>query len=362
MLQQPHAVAHIVLDSCAGRDGGREALEAAAIASLQLDHQITVVGDESAITDALAKIAHDAERLRVAHARDRCEPDQDAADVLRQAPRNSIVVGLEIAARDPSAVFVSAGAPGTIVAGAQQILNRIPGVPHAALAAVYPTLRPHGPVSDLFALLLDVGATVECSGDDLVTFAAMGAAYASKISRIDRPRVALLCNGHGIANAPVRAREAHRRLLAAKPAFEYVGCIRADSVTSGDADVIVTDGFSGDVLLRTLEGVAATGESLLRRAAEKFQWRVGVQMLSDGISAIREFTDWENYGGAPLLGFGRAVVVTQADSGRRAFLNAIRLGAKIDRLQVIAAVSEGVAAFHGLSGPPRAPAPDPEAT
>lgn len=355
-------MAHIVLDSCAGRDGGREALEAAAIASLQLEHQITVVGDEAEITAALQKIAHDAERLGVAHARDRCDPDLDACDALVQAPRNSTVVGLELVARDPAAVFVSAGPTGLIVLAAQQILGRIPGVPNAALAAVYPTLRPHGPVSDLFALLLDVGATVECSADDLVTFAAMGAAYAARISRIDRPRVALLCNGPGIANAPPRVRDAHRRLLAVpadppRPGaeFEYVGCLRADHVTSGDADVIVTDGFTGDTLLRTLEGVAATGESLLRRAAEKFQWRIGVQMLSDGISAIREFTDWENYGGAPLLGFDRAVVVTQANSGRRAFLNAIRLGVKIDRLQVLAGVAAGVAAFHGLGPAPEAP-------
>lgn len=344
-------MAHIVLDSCAGRDGGREALEAAAIASLQLEHQITVVGDESEITAALQKIAHDAERLRVAHARDRCQPDLDAREALLQSPRNSAVVGLEIVARDPDAVFVSAGSPGIIVQAAQQILGRIDGVPHAALAAVYPTLRPHGPISDLFALLLDVGATVECDADDLVTFAAMGAAYAGKISRIDRPRVALLANGATVALAPPRVREAHRRLLAAEGAgFEYVGCIRADHVTAGDADVVVTDGFSGDILLRTLEGVAETGEILLRRAAEKFQWRIGVQMLSDGISAIREFTDWENYGGAPLLGFDRAVIVTQANSGRRAFLNAIRLGAKMNRLEVIDAVRSGVAALHRRAG------------
>jgi glycerol-3-phosphate acyltransferase PlsX len=357
-------VAHIVLDSCAGRDGGREALEAAAIASLQLEHQITVVGDEAEITAALQKIAHDAERLRVAHARDRCQPDLDAREALRQSPRSSAVVGLEIVARDPSAVFVSAGSPGIIVHAAQQILGRIDDVPHAALAAVYPTLRPHGPISDLFALLLDVGATVECDAADLVTFAVMGAAYAAKISRIDRPRVALLANGASVTLAPPRVQAAHQRLLtaASRPSgsepgtqFEYVGCIRADHVTTGDADVIVTDGFTGDILLRTLEGVAETGESLLRRAAEKFQWRIGVQMLSDGIPAIREFTDWENSGGAPLLGFDRAVVVTQANSGRRAFLNAVRLGIKIDRLQVIDAVRAGVAAFH-------APQPEAEAT
>lgn len=351
-------MAHIVLDTCAGRDGGREALEAAAIASLQLEHQITVVGDESDITAALQKIAHDAERLRVAHARDRCEPDLDPREVLARAPRNSVLVGLEIVARDPSAVLVSAGQPGLLVYAAQQMLGKIAKVHRAALAAVYPTLRPHGPVSDPFALLLDVGATVQCDADDLIDFAAMGAAYAAKISRIDRPRVALLSNGSGVAGAPTRVREAHRRLLSATPGFEYVGCLRADHVTTGDADVIVTDGFSGDVLLRTLEGVAATGENLLRRAAEKLQWRLGVQMLESGIKTIREFTDWENYGGAPLLGVDRAVIVAQANSGRRAFLNAIRLGAKIDRLQVIAAVSEGVAALRDRLA---APTPDEEA-
>lgn len=337
-------MAHIVIDTWAGREAGAEALEAAAIASIELDHQITVVGDSQEITGALARIAHDAEHLKVAHARDRVDPEHDLRAAL--AARSSIAVGLEILARDPGAIFISAGPPALIVAAARRTLGRIPSVGRAALAAVYPTLRPHGPASDPFALLLDVGATVQCTSEDLVAFAAMGAAYAAKISRIERPRVALLSNGTTGSGAPPRVRDAHRRLLKGPPGFEYVGCLRADHVTSGDADVIVTDGFSGDVLLRTLEGIAATGEVLIKRAAEKFQWRLGVQMLGDGIAAIREFTDWENYGGAPLLGLDRAVVVTQANSGRRAFLNAIRLGAKIDRLKVLAAVAEGVAALR----------------
>lgn len=337
-------MAHIVIDTCGGREGGAEALEAAAIASLELDHQLTLVGDEAALTGRLARIAHDAERLRVVHAGDPVDPEQPLR--LALAARSSVTVGLQLLARDPGAVFISAGPPALLVAAARSTLGRIPSVGRAALAAVYPTLRPHGPASDPFALLLDVGATVQCSSEDLVTFAAMGAAYAAKISSIERPRVALLSNGAATGGAPPRVRDAHRRLLQGPPGFEYVGCLRADHVTSGDADVIVTDGFTGDVLLRTLEGVAATGELLIKRAAERFQWRLGVQMLGDGIAAIREFTDWENYGGAPLLGIDRAVIVTQANSGRRAFLNAIRLGAKIDRLKVLEAVADGVAALR----------------
>jgi glycerol-3-phosphate acyltransferase PlsX len=344
-------VAHIVIDTGGGREGGLEALEAAALASLDRDHQITVVGDESSVTAALQRIAHDAEHLRVAHAPDRVDLERSPQEALAAAPRTSIAVGLELLVRDPKAIFVSAGAPGLLVAAATRALGRLPDAGRVALAAVYPTLRPHGPASDPFALLLDVGATVQSSADDLVCFAAMGAAYAAKISRIDRPRVALLSNGAAGFSAPPRVRDAHRRLLAAPAGFEYVGCIRADHVTSGDADVIVTDGFTGDVLLRTLEGVAATGESLIKRAAERFQWRLGVQMLANGIAAIREFTDWENYGGAPLLGLDRAVIVAQANSGRRAFLNAIRLGAKIDRLQVLDAVAAGVAALRAQEPP-----------
>ncbi len=339
-------MAHIVIDICAGREGGGEALEAAAIASLEHEHQITVVGDESDITAALHRIPHDAEHLAVAHAGDRIDPELELTAALAAAPRSSIAVGMELLARDPAAIFISAGGGAAIVSTARRLLGKIPSVERAALAAVYPTLRPHGPGSDPFALLLDVGATVQCSAEDLVRFAAMGAAYATKISRIAQPRVALLSNGTGLSGAPERVRGAHRRLQQATPGFEYIGCLRADHVTSGDADVIVTDGFTGDVLLRTLEGIAATGELLLKRAAERFQWRLGVQMLGDGLQAIREFTDWENYGGAPLLGLDRAVIVTQANSGRRAFLNAIRLGAKMDRLQVLDAVAAGVAALR----------------
>ncbi len=338
-------MAHIVIDTCIGRDCGLEVLEAAGIASLERAHQLSLVGDEQQVTTALQKIAHDAEHIQVVHAPDRLDPSLGAAGIA-SAPHSSIAVALELLVRDPAAIYISAGNAGAIVATALRTLGRIPSVGRVALAAVYPTLRPHGPASDPFALLLDVGATVQCSGDDLVTFAAMGAAYAAKISRIDRPRVALLANGSDVANAPTRIREAHRALQREVHGFEYIGCLRADHVTSGDADVIVTDGFTGDVLLRTLEGVASTGEALLKRAAERFQWRLGVQMLGDGLAAIREFTDWENYGGAPLLGLDRAVVITQANSGRRAFLNAIRLAVKIDRLQVLDAVAAGVKALR----------------
>ena len=339
----------IVLDTTAGAAG--EALAAAAIASLELDVQLVVVGDAARATEALRGLAHDAERLRVVHAPDALDPALDPHEALRLAPRAAIAVGLEIAARDHEAVFVSAGHPGAIVHHALHTLGRLPGVQRAALAAVYPTLQHRGPQDDPFALLLDVGATLQCGAEHLIAFAAMGAAYAGKISALERPRVGLLSNGPSPAGAPPRVRQAHERLRRGDLPFAYIGMLRGDQVTLGEADVIVTDGFTGDVLVRTLEGVAATAEALLRRAEERFQWRLGMKALGGGIAKLRALTDWENYGGAPLLGVDRPVILTQADSGRRAFVNAIRLGAKMERLRVIDAIAAGARAVAEEAAP-----------
>ncbi len=339
-------VTTIVVDTCAGQAG--QALEAAAIASLELDVQVVVVGDESDITDQLNKIAHDAERLSVLHAPHVLPDGVSAQTVDEVAPRSSLAVGLAYTATQPDAVFISAGRPSILIHYATQSLQRIPSVGRLALAAVYPTLHHRGPNDDPFALLLDVGATAQCTGDHLVTFAAMGAAYASKISGVVRPRVALLSNGRSVSAAPLSVQDADLRLQRHELAFDYIGTIRGDQITVGEADVIVTNGFTGDVVVRTLEGVAATAEALLVKAQDRFQWRLGMSILGGGIDRLREFTNWENYGGAPLLGVQHPVIVTQSNSGLRAFLNAIRLGAKIVRLEVIGSIGAGVEALRNL--------------
>lgn len=326
----------IVLDTCHGQQNGREALEAAAIASLQLDVQVVVVGDEDVIEPVLREIAYDAERLRVLHAENSSLPIP-----------TSIARGLQLSAQELDSVFISAGPSSSIVSEAHLRLQRLPFVKRAALAAVYPTLHSRSPTQDPFALLLDVGANHTCDAEDLLTFALMGAAYAGKIADLDQPRVALLSNGQDSSNAPPAIQQADLRLGSLNDdSFLYTGCIRGDQVILGDADVIVMDGFTGDILVRTLEGVALSGEALLKRAEQRFTGRIGVSMLEQGITQLREFTKWENYGGAPLLGLDRLVIVAPGDAGRRAFLNAIRLAVKINRLNVLQALSTAVADVH----------------
>lgn len=309
----------VVIDGSGGARAGGAALEAAASASLDLDLYLAIVGDESDLTDALRTIAHDAERLRVVHA-------------LNEGTESPIAAGLHYAARTPGACFVSAGDPGEIVDAARASLT--PLVQRPALAAVLPTLRHRGDHDDPLALLLDVGASARASADHLVSFALMGAAYSRLISKNEKPTVALLAHTKSPEAAPSEIAEAATRLDVHCGEFEFIGLIRANEIPLGAADVVVAEGLAGNVVIRTLEGVASTGEALLRKARSRFMGRVGVSMLGGGIQRLRALADWENYGGAPLLGFDRTVIVTQEEADVNALFNAIRLAAKVERLGV----------------------------
>lgn len=330
----------VVLD-CASDTA--EAVEAAGIASLDLGVDVIAVGDESDITATLRTVAHDAERLRVMHAPDRLAPDLPSREAMERAPRSSVRVALELLARTPGAAFVSSGRPGVVVRESLAHLRALAGCHRPALAAVYPTYRTRGQVNDPFALLLDVGATFEADANELVAFARMGATYARLISLNDRPRVGLLSSTHSIDSAPERIRLADN-VLRSDSRFDYIGTLRADQFTLGAADVVVTDGFTGDVLLRAVEGAAATAELLAERARDRWLGRVGMSLLGGGIRVLREIASWENYGGAPLLGVDRTVILTQASASRRAFVNAIRLAAKIERRGVLDAMELSLAA------------------
>ncbi len=336
----------IVVDAASGEEKGVEAVKAAAQLSLQRNHQLVLVGDESAINRALVESAYDAELIQVVHTPDVLDPTLDPKTALERSPNCSLATGIKLVADRPGAAFVSAGNAGAIILLAHRHLKASPGVARSALAAVYPTLRHRGETKDPFALLLDVGATIRCSGLDLVHFAAMGAAYASKVSVNECPRVGLLSNGSHPSSALPAIAEAHVLLQKAQPSFEYIGLLRGDQVTLGEADVIVTDGFTGDVLVRALEGVAHSASTLLQKANERFSWRMGLSMLSKGLQRLQQLTDWENYGGAPLLGFDRCIILTQANSHERAFMNAIRLASKIQREAVIEGIGDALRAIN----------------
>ena len=213
----------------------------------------------------------------------------------------------------------------------------------AALAAVTPTELTHGPKEDPFSLLLDVGATLHASAEDLVTFAVMGSAYAAAISGNSSPKLALLSNGAEPEKGPPEVVEAHR-ILAAMDSLNFAGNVEGLDIPRGSVDVVVTSGFLGNVVLKMVEGIGEVISDLASDAyARKFLWRLGLTMLSSGIREIESVMDWESYGGAPILGFRHPVIKAHGRSRSRALGNACKVAAKAARSDMVRIVEASLA-------------------
>jgi glycerol-3-phosphate acyltransferase PlsX len=290
--------------------------------------EIVLVGDERAIAECLSRERYNPERL----------------SVLNAARDESVQEAVRLAADGRAAAVISAGPAAMTIAACQRYLEPLAGVRRPALGAVYPTAATHGRRSDPFTLLLDVGACPDADADDLVSFALLGAAYARAISQNEVPRVALLSASAEPSAAPAAAVAAAERLVTTA-GLQYVGLIEAVDVPKGLADVVVTDGFAGNTVIKLLDGVREIVLGLASYAQkERLLWKIGLRMLSGALSRVKQLTDWEEYGGAPLLGYQTVILRTHAQSEGQAIHNACRLAAK-------AVAADVPKAFAELRGP-----------
>lgn len=311
----------IVIDSSG--PAARNMIEAASAVSLNRDLDLLLVGDERNIADTLAATSHDPARLMVRHA----DGGPEAAMRVAEEARGTALVTAAPAAQ--------------VVQSAAETLSLIEGA-RPALCAVYPTGRRRGARKDPFVLILDVGAQFDASADELVTYARMGSAYASRISRNPRPKVAVLAREIAGLLGPASAVEAIAR-LEADGDIDCMGAVGGLEVSYGAADVIVTSGFLGNTVARLLEGVGSVAEQLARSAqGSSMRWRMAYKVIEGELEAMRGLTDWKEYGGAPLLGYDRPVLVTAENAVPQALERSIRLAAKAIRLDVVGAVARGI--------------------
>jgi glycerol-3-phosphate acyltransferase PlsX len=292
------------------------------------DTHLTLVGDEDRLQSLLKAHAHAVGRVEVRHAGDVIGMDEAPRAALDAKPDASINVAAKQVASESGSALVSAGNTGASVLACANHWQFIPGVRRPGFAAVYPTESRHGENEDPFSLILDVGATLEASAEELVAFAIMGSAYARVISRNERPRVALLSNGAEPTKGLPEIVKAHA-LLAEIPSVNFICNVEGLDIPRGSADVVVCSGFVGNVVIKMLEGVAGTVTDLAKYAyKESLLWRLGLLMLSGGIKRVKAVTDWRQYGGAPLLGFNNLCIKAHGRSGHRALSNAIRVADK----------------------------------
>ena len=319
----------IVVDAMGGDHAPDEVVRGAAEASLALPNaEIILVGDAQVLGRLLPRMRHDGARVRVHHAPTFVEMDEKPAEALAAKPEASIAIAADLVARGEGDALVSAGNTGASVLACARRWPLLQGVRRAALAAVYPTELRRGEKDDPFSLILDVGATIDATTEDLVGFAVMGSAYAKLVSQNRRPRVALLSNGSEAGKGPAAIVAAHAALVETTE-LNFIGNIEGLDIPRGVADVVVTSGFVGNVVLKMLEGVSETVVRLARYAhKERLAWRLGLIALSSAIDQLKAITDWQQYGGAPLLGFTHPFIKAHGRSNARAVTNAIKVAHK----------------------------------
>jgi glycerol-3-phosphate acyltransferase PlsX len=307
----------IAVDAMGG-DLAPEAPVAGALTAVRAvgDLEVVLVGREPEVRRALGPDGTHP-RIQVVHRDDVIAPGESPVAAVRSKPTASLVEVIRLVRRGEVAGAVSAGNTGAMMAAGLLVLGRVPGVDRPALSAVLPSRRPSG------VLLLDVGANVEARAPHLVQYAWMGSLYAAEVLGVKAPRVGLLNVGTEAGKGPSLLQEVHAR-LSRERGLNFVGNVESRDLLVDAADVVVTDGFVGNVVLKGIEG---TAEEVLRavRGALKGSWRgrIGGLIAQPALSALRRRLDYQEVGGVPLLGLDGVVIKAHGASGPRAFHNSI---------------------------------------
>ena len=288
-----------------------------------------LVGDQAAIEAELARAGASSTGLEIVHAAERVEMDEGGAESFRKKRDSSLNVATRMV-RDGAAHGVfSAGNTGAMVASSLLNLGRIPGVSRPAIATLVPTKGPKR-----WVVMLDVGAAADCKPLNLLQFAILGDVYARLVLDIARPRVGLLNIGEESTKGSELAQEAYP--LLAQSGVHFIGNVEGKDILNGRADVVVMDGFTGNVLLKFAESVWSWGvEAVRREIGEHVLAKMGAFLLKPSLRRFRDRVDYSNHGGAPLLGVNGVSIIGHGRSTPKAVRNALRVASELSSGGVI---------------------------
>lgn len=311
----------IAVDAFGGDKAPHEIIKGCVAAIQEIDDDIILVGREQEIADVLQSEAVPEGRITICNASEVIETGDHPVEAVRHKKDSSLVVSLRLVKEGKADAVVSAGNTGAYLAGAFRILGRMKGIKRPALTTVMPTVGKNPGV------LLDVGANADCRPQHLVQFAQMGSIYASSVLNIENPRVALLNIGAEEAKGNALTKEAHQLLK--QENLNFTGNIEPRYVLSGSADVVVCDGFTGNVVIKLIEGTASTLFSMLKQVFFKsFATKLAAGILKPGLKSIKNQMDYSAYGGAPFLGIDGVVFKAHGSSDRVAIANCIKAASR----------------------------------
>lgn len=322
----------IIVDAFGGDNAPLAALKGAELAVKELGVNIVLVGSEPEIHCVALQNDISLVGMEIIHAPAIFDMHDEPTSVLKENGDTSLAVGLKALAEGKGDAMVSAGSTGALAVGATFITKRIKGIKRPAIATVIPTPKSR-------FLLVDAGANAECRPEMLLSFGVMGAKYVELSMGVKNPRVGLLNNGTEDTKGDKLRVETYQ-LLKNSP-LNFVGNIEAREVMSDKCDVLVTDGFSGNIVLKLSEGVALSFYGLIKQAFVRGTIsKLAALMVKKNLRSMKKLMDYSEVGGAPLLGVKKAVIKAHGSSNDRAFKNAIRQANAFASSGAITAISE----------------------
>lgn len=335
----------IALDAMGGDHAPGEIIRGAIRAADALqDIELVLVGDESAIRQELKKSSGDL-RFSIVHTDQWITMDDIPKEAIRDKPRSSINICAQLVNENKVDAIVSAGNTGATILAAASHIPVIEGIERTALATIYPTAKFESHESG-FALMLDVGATLHCTPKQLVHFAFMGNYYLSEIFGIQSPKIGLLNIGEEASKGGDILKQTYQ-LLRNTEELNFIGNVEGKDIPKGMADVVVTEGFIGNVVLKMLEGIAEVVKQTGKYAfKKKFTWKIGLSLLAPGLMKLKKRTDYSEYGGAPILGFKKLAIKAHGRSNAKAIANAIRVAANSSRENICSKIEEAIGKFN----------------
>ena len=312
----------IIIDAMGGDNAPKAMVEGALRAVRELDTEIVLVGRQEEIPLAAAACGVQTlpEKLTIRHATEVIEMTDDPAMAFKRKKDSSMTVGLTMLRDGEGDAFISAGSTGALLSGATLVVKRIRGIRRAAMAPMVPCAGGH-------MVLCDCGANAECTPEYLLQFAFLGSFFAKRMMGLEQPKVGLLNIGTEDEKGDALRHQVHALLKEASDAgrINFVGNVEASSVMMGGTDVVIADGFTGNVMLKTIEGTAKLMSSVIKQMFLKStKTKVAALMVKNEFGAVKKLLDPSEVGGTPFLGISKPVLKAHGSSDARAIFNAVR--------------------------------------
>ena len=316
----------IALDAMGGELGPEEMVTGAIQAVEESDLEVILFGDETILNRILQNQSLPASRLHVVHASQIVSMGESPFEAIRKKKDSSIARAFDHVKNGEAEAVVSAGNSGATMASAIKSLGRLEKISRPGIASIFPTLKKP-------LVMMDVGANVDCRPQHLFQFGVMGAAFSDNLFQIKRPSIGLLSIGEEGGKGNVLVKSAHE--LFRKSSLNFIGNVEGRDIFQGDVDVIVCDGFVGNVCLKVSEGLAEAIMSMLRTEMSKsFMAKMGYLLAKKAFGNFGKRVDYAEYGGAPLLGLNGTGIVCHGRSNAKAIKNAIKVAAEMIRSKV----------------------------